>query len=357
MTKVELVLALAVGVAVLMSVCSLWRTRSGVPKRPPATGLKVWFRISVGSALVAALALVVLVVAGIFKEWVAQRFSGVMTPLGAVVAASIASAGAARTAIAQNVTPRRNRLEDAEKELWSRFDSAAKQLADKAHFAIRVAGVYAFVGLADDWFHHHERREAVEKVASAAVNTRAECETIVDTLCAYLRQNTHQVTDAETHKSEKIVNEAIISQFRLHLGTEHSTPPNPKLKPPVKGAWSERGLELDLRGADLSGAFLFNVDLRDATLKQADLYDADLSGARLDGAKLQGADLCKADLSGANLDGADLKGAEYDDATLWPNGLTPPTATMTRRPVGGGHKVVYGAQVAVAPAPVPSPQP
>ncbi|MDF3313061.1 pentapeptide repeat-containing protein [Rhodococcus sp. T2V] len=351
MTKVEWALALAAGVAVLLSLWSLWRTRSGVPKRPPATGLKVWFRISVGSAFVAALALAVLVVAGIFKEWVAQRFSGVMTPLGAVVAASIASAGAARTVIAQNVIARRHRLEDAEKELWSRFDSAAEQLADKSHFAIRVAGVYAFVGLADDWLHHHERRDEVEKSVSSVLNTRAECETIVDTLCAYLRLNTHHVTDAETHKSEKIVNEAIISQFRLHLGTNESTPPEPKVKPPVKGAWSNRGLELDLRGAELFGSLLFNVDLRNAYLARADLYNADLSGARLDGADLQGADLCKADLSGANLTGAILKDAKYDDETQWPSEFDPLTANMEHKQTGGLHRISVTAQVAPAPPP------
>ncbi|WP_257014937.1 pentapeptide repeat-containing protein [Rhodococcus sp. ACPA1] len=351
MTKVEWALALAAGGAVLLSGWSLWRTRSGVPKRPPTTGLKVWFGISVGSAFVAALALIALVVAGIFMEWVAQRFSGVMTPLGAVVAASIASAGAARTVIAQNVIARRNRLEDAEKELWSRFDSAAKQLADKTHFAIRVAGVYAFVGLADDWLHHHERREEVEKTVSSVLNTRAECETIVDTLCAYLRQNTHQVTDIETRKSEKIVNEAIISQFRLHLGTEDSTPPDPAVKPPVKGAWSDRGLELDLRGADLFGSFLFNVDLRSAYLARADLYNADLSGARLDGADLQGADLCAADLRGANLTGTILADAKYDDETQWPSGFDPLTANMDHLRKGGHHRASLTAHVAPAPAP------
>jgi hypothetical protein len=99
---------------------------------------------------------------------------------------------------------------------------AAKQLADKSYFAIRVAGVYAFVGLADDWLRHQRKKNAY----SPANILRAECETITDTLCAYLRQNAHIETDSTgiendstgTAKAERIVNEAIIGQFRKPVG-------------------------------------------------------------------------------------------------------------------------------------------
>jgi len=257
--------------------------------------------------VVAGIALFVLVGTGMAKEWVAQRFSGVMAPLGVVVAAAIASAGAARLAIAQSQTTEKARLEDAEKELWNRFDSAARQLADKTHFAI----------------------------------SSAECETIVDTLCAYLRQNTHKAKKVKTQNAEKVVNEAIITQPRLHMGTKNATPDDPIEKPAVQGLWADRGLVLDIHEADLSRSLMHNVDFRKAVLTDVDLYDADLSGARLDGAKLQRADLCKADLSGATLTNADFEDATYDDETKWPSNFSPPASTK-KRPTGGAHRVKFG---------------
>jgi hypothetical protein len=340
-TRVEWVVLGAAVVAVVaagMAGIALWRTRSDIPKRSAETGLLVWYRTSLGAAVVAGIALFVLVGTGMAKEWVAQRFSGVMAPLGVVVAAAIASAGAARLAIAQSQTTEKARLEDAEKELWNRFDSAARQLADKTHFAIRVAGVYSFVGLADDWLRHHRRRTDADNPAS---NSSAECETIVDTLCAYLRQNTHKAKKVKTQNAEKVVNEAIITQLRLHMGTNNATPDDPIEKPAVQGLWADRGLVLDLHEADLSRSLMYNVDFRKAVLTDVDLYDADLSGARLDGAKLQRADLCKADLSGATLTGADFEDAIYDDDTKWPSDFSPPASTK-KLPAGGAHRVKFG---------------
>ncbi|GAA4491074.1 hypothetical protein GCM10023094_55310 [Rhodococcus olei] len=339
----EWILTVVAALAFVSGWWALWRTRPSVQFRPAKDGLSVWFRVSVGAAVVAVVALVVLVVMGIWKEWLITRYGGVLGPLGAIVAAAIASAGAARLAIAQTRNADRTRAEDAEKDLWTRFEGAAKQLADEDHFMIRVAGVYAFVGLAGDWLRHHERRKALGIGRSTV---RGECETITDTLCAYLRQNTHKKGPEEDQAGEKVVNEAIIAQFRAHLGLEG---PNRNGISVEKGAWADLGIELDLHGAELSRSYLDRMDLKKAVLARADLHNADLRGAHLDDANLQRADLRDADLREAHLDGANLHGADlrdadltgasvkdtifehikYDDTTKWPNDTFVPPANAT----------------------------
>jgi len=328
---VNRVVAAVAVLALVVGCLALWRTRSVLPSRSAGDGLRLWFRVSVGSAAFAAVALLALVVVGIPKEWLVVRYSAVLAPLGAIVAASIASAGAARLAMAQAANADRTRLEDAEKDLWSRFEGAAKQLADKSHFAIRVAGVYAFVGLADDWLRHQRKKNA----DSPANILRAECETITDTLGAYLRQNTHRQADSTGTvndsivmvKAERIVNEAIIRQFRVHLELKK------KDSQEAGGQWAGIGLKLDLHGVDLERSYFNGMDLKDAVLSKADLFDVDLSGSNLDGATLRGADLSGADLTEASVEKTNFEEITYDSATKWPSGFTPPaSATMSAEP-------------------------
>jgi hypothetical protein len=80
----------------------------------------------------------------------------------------------------------------------------------------------------------------------------------------------------------------------------------------------------DLEGANLEGADLGGAFLGGANLEGAFLWEADLEGAFLVGANLEGASLRGANLEGAFLVGANLEGAKYDDATKWPEALTPP---------------------------------
>lgn len=282
------------------------------PVEAASDGLQLWVRASVGAAAIAALALIALFVAGLKWDWLADRYGGVLAPLGAIIAAAIASAGGARLARAQALNADKTRTEDAEKELWSRFEGAAKQLADQGNFMIRVAGVYAFVGLADDWLRHHDRRKRVGVPTS---RVQAECETITDTLCAYLRQNTHK-TGTEEHKAaERVVNEAIIAQLQVHLFLGGKNRDGFETE---QGIWSDHGLQLDLRGVDLERSYFDRMDLNKAILKDADLFDVDLAQSCLDGADLKKADLCGADLSGASVQGAVFDGVKYDANTTWP---------------------------------------
>lgn len=88
----------------------------------------------------------------------------------------------------------------------------------------------------------------------------------------------------------------------------------------------DKGLTIDLSGADLFFAQLQNIDLSGANLSQticigtnlegANLSGANLTGALLSGTKLQNAKLKNANLMGAELDRTQLVGADLSEAIL-----------------------------------------
>ncbi|WP_106616125.1 pentapeptide repeat-containing protein [Saccharothrix carnea] len=95
-----------------------------------------------------------------------------------------------------------------------RFAGTTAQLGhDQA--AVRIAGVYALAGLADDW--------------------AAQRQTCVDVLCAYLR------LPRESNEGEKEVIATIFRVLRAHLGTPHRA-----------GPWS--GLDFDFTGVEFHDA-------------------------------------------------------------------------------------------------------
>jgi hypothetical protein len=81
--------------------------------------------------------------------------------LGGTVAVAIIGFRTTRSVTGSTLAEQRTRT------LNERFATAAEQLADNKPPAVRLAGVYAMAGLADDW---EENRQ-----------------TCVDVLCAYLR--------------------------------------------------------------------------------------------------------------------------------------------------------------------------
>jgi hypothetical protein len=82
-------------------------------------------------------------------------------------------------------------------------------------------------------------------------------------------------------------------------------------------------VKANLQGANLKGVDLQGVDLRIADLQGADMRGANLQGAYLGGARLQEADMRHTKLQGAKWE-ANLRETEYNNATRWPEGFTPP---------------------------------
>lgn len=248
------------------------------------------------------------------------------------------------------------------RDLRGRFTVAAAQLADPSP-AIRLAGVYSLIALADDWAEH-------DRIADRNV--------CIELLMSYLRApQLDPAPDADDAEPHLRVRSTIVRETagRLHR------------RPDEVGSWDGCGVasfeRADLRHVDLSRAVLtgcsffaaslrhsnltssvldnanfqladlthaslLTVECQGARMRGAHLNHATLSGARFTGADLEGAtffgvsafwtDLKDAQMSRARLSGADLEDAldlehanlndiEWDADTKWPRGFKPPPST------------------------------
>ena len=170
-------------------------------------------------------------------------------------------------------------------------------------------------------------------------------QTVLDILCAHIRQTTGEYEYQKKHKvpenvdPEKAVSEPseeVQSLLNLLFVQDHDVFKG--LRADLRGSWM---MGADLRTARLEGAVLVGVDLQEAKLTRANLQGANLEGAQLQGAnleganlqranvtwtqlertnlketKLQGADLTRAKLQGADLKGASLQGVDLKGANL-----------------------------------------
>ena len=120
-------------------------------------------------------------------------------------------------------------------------------------------------------------------------------QTVLDILCAHIRQTTGEDKYKEKHGEKP--SEEIQSLLTLLFAQEHDI---------------FEGCFINLQGSYLNGANLFQARLKKANLRQAWLQKK----ANLTGAQLQGADLREAQLQGAHLSRAQLQGAKLEKARL-----------------------------------------
>lgn len=127
-----------------------------------------------------------------------------------------------------------------------------------------------------------------------AKDTKGLRQTVLDILCAHIRQTTDKDEYQEEYKSKP--SEEIQSLLTLLFVQEHE---------------AFRGLHINLKGSGLQGA-----NLQGAQLQRANLQGAQLQGACLIGAQLQGAVLGGVQLQGAGLGETWLQGAYLQVAQL-----------------------------------------
>ncbi len=210
-----------------------------------------------------------------------------------------------------------------------RLKNAIEHLGHKSD-SVRLGGAYELFHLAKDTL----LEDTKEKLS----------QTVLDILCAHIRQTTGKTKYRETHKSKP--SEEIQNLLRLlfvqkhevfkgcHVNLQESWLNGVNLEEArlEKAILTEAHLqEADLVGADLQMATLIKVNMRGATLSAAQLQGAllreaclqgtwlsyvRLQGAWLLGAQLQGATLNTTNLQGATLDGAQLQGAFLSEARL-----------------------------------------
>ncbi|WP_280304989.1 pentapeptide repeat-containing protein [Nocardia abscessus] len=191
-----------------------------------------------------------------------------------------------------------------ESALRDRYVTVASQLADPSP-AIRQAGVYAAVALADDWHAFGENQE------------RQVC---VDLLRSYLKVRPEQkgVPDASHLPPTMSTGEMEVRATIVRVVAERRQLRGEELK-----SWADVHTELghaELAGLSL-GPTLTAMRMPHANLNYAGMADADLRGANLSSARLcratlVGADLCKANLDRADLTAALLRGADLVAASM-----------------------------------------
>ena len=171
------------------------------------------------------------------------------------------------------------------------FNDATAKLGDKSA-SVRLGGIYALDKLAK----LHLERSNQDDLAS-----------IVEILCAHLRETTQQKDYQENHKN-KPSNE-IQSLLEVLSGLN-------KLSEAKQEDEQSKPVHLNLSDAYLVGAHLTNACLNRANLSRADMRGAHLSRAQLQEAVLYRAQLQRADLQWAQMQGAFLYGAQLQEADL-----------------------------------------
>ena len=179
-----------------------------------------------------------------------------------------------------------------------RLKNAIEHLGDEKD-SVRLGGAYEIFHLAED----------TEKLR----------QTVLDILCAHIRQTTSEYKYRKANKSKP--SEEVQSLLTLLFVQKHAVFKNCDIN--LQGSWL-KGADLRkarLQGAILTGVYLQKANLEDAhfqgaNLTEALLQEADLGRVRLQGAELWWAHLQGTDLSMANLQEADLYNANLQEADL-----------------------------------------
>ncbi|SHY39326.1 Uncharacterised protein [Mycobacteroides abscessus subsp. bolletii] len=190
---------------------------------------------------------------------------------GAVLAAYLALHNGERSRRQDRDSTDRDRRAATERDLRTRFTSAAEQLGDE-RINVRQAGAYAMAGIADDWLTH---------AANEPMGSR-EAQVCIDVLCAALRDTQRALPlDKAGEPADQPVRTVIVHIAALHL--RHDAEPS----------W--RNLRFDLAGAYLHNVnfsqchFDGSLTLADARFagQQADFTGSHFSNTTFDRAEFQ----------------------------------------------------------------------
>ena len=174
-----------------------------------------------------------------------------------------------------------------------RFKNAIEHLGHKS-VSVRLGGAYELFHLAED--------------------NRELNQTVLDILCAHIRQTTSEEKYQHDYPSKP--SEEIQSLLTLLFVREHEVFSGRYIN--LQGSWL-KGANLDkarLIKANLCLAELGRVDLNNAKMQTIDLVGAKLTYAHLRYAQMQGANLSDARLMDARLFGAEMQGACLARANL-----------------------------------------
>ena len=190
-----------------------------------------------------------------------------------------------------------------------RLKNAIEHLGHKSE-SVRLGGAYELFHLAKD--------------------TKTFRQTVLDILCAHIRQTTGASEYRETCKSEP--SEEIQSVLKLLFVQEREVFKGRRIN--LQGSW--------LNGVNLMNANLQGANLVEANLQGANLIEANLQGANLIGTNLQGASLAEALLHGSFLYKVRLHGATLLRALL--HGATLSKVYLQEADLSGVHLQGIGSE-------------
>lgn len=217
---------------------------------------------------------------------------------GAVLAAYLALHNGERSRRQDRDSTDRDRRAATERDLRTRFTSAAEQLGDE-RINLRQAGAYAIAGIADDWLTH---------AADEPMGTR-EAQVCIDLLCAALRDTQSALPLGKAGEpADQPVRTVIVHIIALHL--RHDAEPS----------W--RNLRFDLAGAYL--------------------HDVDFSQCHFDGSLI----LTEAQFAGqqANFTGSHFSNTTFDRAEFQ-RGITAEFTHTIWKTLGLFERTVFGGSL------------
>ena len=281
------------------------------------------------NALVAGLVLTLAAFLGVlFSEWIETKISGqldiakksdilkfVGIAMGGILVAlqalmsykravalentANAQADAANAqAEAANAQARAN-LHTEQGQRQERMKNAIEHLGHKSD-SVRLGGAYELFHLAKD-ADPHEDHTAIRQ-------------TVLDILCAHIRQTTGDIAYRNEHDSKP--SEEVQSMLTLLFVQNHCVFKGCQIN--LQESWLDGAhlCEARLSMANLVYAHLKEASLSDAHLQGSDLLDADLAGACLFRAGLQGANLNGSSLQASRLSYAKLQGSVIENTCL-----------------------------------------
>lgn len=201
---------------------------------------------------------------------------------------------------ANSIPPLPDGAQNIQFESWQTLEET------KPNIEVRLGAIYALERIAQDSLRDHIP--------------------IMETLCAYVRQNANPdpPRDLPDEAKDRETIRAFFGEPRPLRADVQAVFEVIKRRSPAQTEWEDRqdpAFRLNLRRANLQGLHLSDVDLTKASLRSARLEGADLGSARLEGAdlslaRLEGAKLINARLERAYLSGARLEGADLNFAWL-----------------------------------------
>ena len=284
------------------------------------------------NALVAGLVLTLAAFLGVlFSEWIETKISGqldiakksdilkfVGIAMGGILVALQALASHRRAKALEDTAgyteqgQRQERLKNAIEHLGHRADS------------VHLGGAYELVHLAED--------------------TATLRQTVLDILCAHIRQTTGCEAYRREHSSkpseevQSILTLLFVKNHEIFRGLHVNLKESYLNGADIREAHLEKAVltrahlqgtilymahlqkanfrEAYLQGANIENAHLQAADFINARMHETQLFGAHLQGAQLFGAQLQGARLYTACLQGARLGGVELQGADLSFAHL-----------------------------------------